>query len=80
MDGGRDRAGPTGTGLRSERSHDSPLLDVAFDTVQTDVVAISDDGLGRSILDGLDDALAEIFRICFHGLSIAPSLYFCKPL
>ncbi len=80
MDSGRDGAGPTETGLRRERSRGAPLRDETFDAIQTDVEAGGDDGLGRPLLDGLDDALAEIGRICFHVFTIAPFLYLCKPL
>ena len=72
--GGWDGAQPTGTGLRGERTGGTPLFDIPFGAGETDVVAVGDDGLGTARLDCVDDALAAVGRICFHGLSIAPSL------
>ena len=73
LDAKRDGARPTGTGLRGERTGGPPLRDLAFDAVETDVVAISSDGLRSAVIDCLDDALAEILGICFHGFRIASS-------
>src|SRR5260370_14519528 len=39
MDGGRDGARSPGAGLGCERGGGTPLRDVAFDAVETDVVA-----------------------------------------
>jgi hypothetical protein len=72
MDGGRDGAGATGAGLRGERTGGAPLLDIAVDAVEADVVAVGNDGVGAPLFDCLNDALAEILGICFHGLSITP--------
>ena len=69
----REGARATGTGLRRERTGDAPLLDVPFGAVEADIVAITDDGLRRAVIDRLDDALAEILGTCFHDLTIASS-------
>ena len=74
MGGGRDGAGATRARLRRERRGGTPLLDVPFDAGETDVVAVGDDGLGAPAVDCLGDALAEILGVCFHLLSITPSL------
>ncbi len=80
MDRRGDGARPTGTRLGGERRGGTPLRDVAFDAIETDIIAVGDDGLGSAAFDGLDDALAEVLGICFHGLIIASSLYLCKSL
>jgi hypothetical protein len=80
MDGWRDGARPTGTRLCGERTGGPPLRDEAFDAVETDVVAVGNDGLRRAIIDCPDDTLAEILGICFHAFSIASSQYLRKSL
>jgi len=77
----RDGGRRTGGVARGEIPCRAPLMQIALDGTQADREATRDGRLALPLhFDGVDDALAEIRRICFHPPSKPPRQSFCKPL